>query len=250
MGAAFPTYDVLGVPVSVTTLDAASTAMRQWAKDNHGRFVCVRDVHGIMLARKDAGFRELHGEAAIVTPDGLPLVWIGRRRGLPVERTCGPDLMTRLMSDTAKGGERHYFYGGREGIAARLRERLSQQYSGLSVVGTETPPFRELSSFEVRSLADRLNASGADLVWIGLSTPKQEHLMRKLAPLVTSTLIGVGAAFDVHSGEMRRAPLWMQRNGLEWLFRLMSEPRRLWRRYLLLAPQFIWHIALNAWSKR
>ncbi|KQY29708.1 hypothetical protein ASD21_04135 [Caulobacter sp. Root1455] len=236
-------YDVLGVQVSVTTLTTASTAIHAWAKDKTSRFVCIRDVHGIMQAYDDPELSELHKSAAMVTPDGMPLVWIGRRAGLPVERTCGPDLMDRVLSDSATSGLRHYFFGGKPGVAERLKAVFEDRYPGLRVVGASTPPFRELTDEELQAVAAEISASGADVVWIGLSTPKQEFLMRRLVAHTSTTLIGVGAAFDFHTGAVKRAPRWIQKAGIESLFRLASEPRRLWRRYLIMAPRFVFLIA-------
>lgn len=233
------TFDVLGVGVSVVTLESAVTALIDWAGDDCGRFVCIRDAHGVMLARKDAAFAQIHDDAAMVTPDGMPLALLGKLRGLPVKRTCGPDLMLQLAGASPKAGISHYFYGGRDGIAQELAEKMRAQFPGITIVGEETPPFRPISDAELRDLAVRIKTSGADIVWIGLSTPKQEHLMARLAPLGSATLIGVGAAFDVHSGHMERAPQWMQKVCLEGVYRFMMEPRRLWRRYLVLAPRFL-----------
>jgi len=233
------TYDVLGIPITVTSLDSASRTITAWAGDRCGRFVCIRDVHGVMQARADAAVMAVHREAAMVTPDGMPLVWIGRRRGLPVERTCGPDLIDRVLGDSVKSGLGHYFYGGKPGVAARLAEGFAAKYSGLKVVAAESAPFTDLDREALAALAARIEASAADVVWIGLSTPRQELLMQRLAPLVGATLIGVGAAFDFHTGAVKRAPQWMQKAGLEWSFRLLSEPRRLWRRYLIMAPRFL-----------
>lgn len=238
-----PTFDVLGVPISVTSLDGASAAIHGWANDECGRFVCIRDVHGIMQARQDPALMALHGEAAMVTPDGMPLVWIGRHRKLPVARTCGPDLIDRVLADSEASGLVHYFYGGKPGVAAQLADGFIAKYPQLRVAGADTPPFRDLTDEELGALAKLLIESKADVVWIGLSTPKQEWLMQRLAPLVPATLVGVGAAFDFHTGAVRRAPKWMQRAGLEWSFRLLSEPRRLWRRYLVMAPKFVLALA-------
>jgi N-acetylglucosaminyldiphosphoundecaprenol N-acetyl-beta-D-mannosaminyltransferase len=176
----------------------------------------------------------------MITPDGMPLVWLGRRVGHPVERTCGPDLMEKVLADTARTGLRHYLYGGKPGVAERLKARVEARFPGISIVGVETPPFEPLTADEFLAVAGRIRGTRADVVWIGISTPKQEFLMRDLARLVPATLIGVGAAFDFHSGAIRRAPRWMQKSGLEWLHRLISEPKRLWRRYLVLAPRFVW----------
>ncbi len=238
-------YDVLGIPISVTSLEDASAKIRAWAEDDTGRFICIRDVHGVMQARQDAQLMALHSEASIVTPDGMPLVWIGRCRGLAVRRTCGPDLMERLISDGVASGLQHYFYGGKPEVAAKLAAVFREKHPKLQVVGIETPPFRQLDDSEVDQLARRIAAARAQVVWVGLSTPKQEFLMQRLAPLVPATLIGVGAAFDFHTGAVPRAPRWMQRSGLEWLFRLGSEPKRLWRRYLIMAPKFLIALALE-----
>lgn len=235
-------FNVLGVPVSVTTLNDASARIHRWAEDDCGRFVCVRDVHGIMQAYDNPLLAALHKQAAMVTPDGMPLVWLGKRAGLPVERTCGPDLLDRVMADSASSGLRHYLYGGKPGVAEQLRAAFQARYSALKIVGVATPPFRELSDLELVELSNELRNCHADVVWIGLSTPKQEFLMQRLAPLTSATLIGVGAAFDFHTGLIRRAPKWMQKSGLEFLFRLAMEPRRLWRRYLLIAPRFVWQV--------
>jgi N-acetylglucosaminyldiphosphoundecaprenol N-acetyl-beta-D-mannosaminyltransferase len=242
----FAAYDVLGIPVSVTTLETASRAIHEWANDNVGRFVCIRDVHGVMQAQENAELRQLHEDAAMVTPDGMPLVWLGKLAGHDVKRTCGPDLIDHVLMESAASGLKHYFYGGRPGIAERLKLSFTAKYPGLQIVGASAPPFRALEASELRQVADEIQQSGADVVWVGLSTPKQEFLMRELSRLLPNTLIGVGAAFDFHSGEVKRAPVWMQRSGFEWSFRLISEPTRLWRRYLILAPKFLWLVAFRS----
>lgn len=238
----FATYEVLGVPISATNLDTASAAIAAWAQDDLGRFVFIRDVHGIMQAQDDPKLLALHHQAAMVTPDGMPLVWLGQRAGLEVSRTCGPDLMERVLADSPRTGLTHFFYGGKPGVAEQLKATFEAKYRGLKVVGVGTPPFRPLSNSEMADTLTMLNMSGADVIWIGLSTPKQEHLMDALVLNVHATLIGVGAAFDFHTGAVKRAPKWMQGRGLEWLWRLASEPRRLWRRYLIMAPIFVWRL--------
>jgi N-acetylglucosaminyldiphosphoundecaprenol N-acetyl-beta-D-mannosaminyltransferase len=242
----FARYDVLGVPMSATTLDSACAAILTWAEDNVGRFVFIRDVHGIMQAQNDPVLLELHHKAAMVTPDGMPLVWLGKKAGLAVSRTCGPDLIDYVMAASVQSGVRHFLYGGKPGVSEALASVFGERYPGLSIVGTDTPPFRPLREAELRGIASQINESGADVVWVGLSTPKQEYLMAELAPYVRATLIGVGAAFDFHTGAVKRAPGWMQRSGLEWSYRLISEPRRLWRRYLIMAPKFVWLVATRS----
>ena len=248
MAREFATYDVLGIPISATTLASAEAAIVKWAGDDVGRFVCVREVPSLMSSIEDPALVALHQEAAMVTPDGMPLVWIGRRRGLPVERTCGPDLMERLMASSPGSGLRHYFYGGKPGVAEKLRETFTRRYPGLQIVGVESPPFRKTTAEEDEETLRRIRDSGADVVWIGVSSPKQDVWMHANHRRLTQTLIGVGAAFDFHAGAVRRAPPWMQRAGLEWLHRLAQEPGRLWRRYLIQAPKFVWAYASQSKS--
>lgn len=236
------TYDVLGVPITVTTPTQAAQTIEGWARDDTGRFVCIRDVASLMVIAEDPAIAALHREAAMITPDGMPIAVIGKRRGLPVERTCGPDLIDLVCRRSLDSGLSHYFYGGKEGVAETLAGTFARKYPGLKVAGHECPPFRALSEVEDAALVERIKASGADVVWVGLSSPKQDVWMRDHYRRLPQTLIGVGAAFDFHTGEVRRAPVWMQKAMLEWAWRLASEPRRLWRRYLVLAPRFVWKV--------
>ena len=182
----------------------------------------------------------------MITPDGLPIALLGKLRGIPVQRTCGPDLIDVLCARSVDTGLSHYFYGGKEGVAKKLAENFERKYPGLKIVGYESPPFRGIDDQSDPEAVARIRASGADVVWIGLSSPKQDMWMLQHYKQLSQTLIGVGAAFDFHTGEVRRAPRWMQKTMLEWLFRLASEPRRLWRRYLLLAPRFVWKVLFGA----
>lgn len=232
-------FDVLGVPVSVTTLDDATRTIESWAEDDKGRYVCIRDVHGVMRARDDSTLQMIHHQADMVAPDGMPLVLLGKLRGKPVSRTCGPDLMEAVCARSPVSGLKHYFYGGEDGVAETLKARFEWRFPGIQIVGAESPPMLPADPTEDKDLVERIVASGADVVWVGLSTPKQERWMRAHRDKLPVTLIGVGAAYDFHTGRVQRAPVWMQRYALEWLHRLMSEPRRLWRRYLVLAPKFV-----------
>lgn len=242
MSGQIESYDVLGIPLSVTTLYEAAQHIEQWAQDDQGRFVCVRDVSSLMAMVDDPALVDLHYEASMVTPDGVPLVVVGKLRGLPVSRTCGPDLLDLVCARSLESGLKHYFYGGKEGVAQKLARVLSSKYPGLIIAGYECPPFRALTDEEDAAVVARIKNSGADVVWIGISSPKQDVWMREHYKRLPQTLIGVGAAFDFHSGEVKRAPRWMQKSGLEWLHRLNSEPRRLWRRYLVLSPKFVLRI--------
>ena len=200
----------------------------------------VRDVASVMAMHADPALLAVSRRTAMNVPDGMPLVSIGRRRGLPVERACGPDLMERVLMEGAGTGLKHFFYGGKEGVADLLARRFRARNRGIEIVGTFSPPFRPMTPEEDAEIVRMIRASGADIVWVGISSPRQDLWMDAHLGRLPVTMIGVGAAFDFHAGTVRRAPGWMQRANLEWLFRLLSEPRRLWRRYLVLAPKFVW----------
>jgi N-acetylglucosaminyldiphosphoundecaprenol N-acetyl-beta-D-mannosaminyltransferase len=194
-----------------------------------------------MESQRDPELLEIHNRAGMVTPDGMPLVWAARYAGCrETGRVYGPDLMLATCERAAQEGWRSYFYGGAPGVADELAARLQDRFPGMPVVGTFSPPFRPLTAEESAEIVSRINDSGADLVWVGLSTPKQERWMAAHRDdLRAAVLLGVGAAFDFHAGRVRQAPSWMQRSGLEWVFRLAVEPRRLWRRYLRNNPAFV-----------
>ncbi|HEX6536113.1 MAG TPA: WecB/TagA/CpsF family glycosyltransferase [Gemmatimonadaceae bacterium] len=245
---AVPRVNVLGVGVSALTMPRTVEIIHDWIVRGEHRYVCVCGVHGVMESQRDAELRRIHEAAGLVTPDGMPLVWLSRLHGhRHVERVYGPDLMLALCARSVARGYRHYFYGGADGVAERLAGRLRRRFPGLNVVGTATPPFRPLGEAEDAETVRRINDARPDIVWVGLSTPKQERWMAAhVDRLSAHALIGVGAAFDFHAGLKRQAPRWMQRSGLEWLFRLLTEPRRLWRRYLINNPLFVWDVILQA----
>ena len=239
--------NVLGVGVSAITMADALALIDAWVAADARQYVCVTGVHGVMESHVDPALREIHNRAGLVTPDGMPLVWLswlhGRRH---VERVYGPDLMLACCQASVAKGYRHFFYGGDAGVPERLAARLQERFPGLAIAGTWSPPFRELTAAEERSMLDRIAAAQPDIVWVGLSTPKQERWMaRYVGRLPVPVLIGVGAAFDLHAGLKKQAPRWMQRSGLEWLFRLSTEPRRLWRRYMINNPWFLWRLLLQ-----
>jgi N-acetylglucosaminyldiphosphoundecaprenol N-acetyl-beta-D-mannosaminyltransferase len=243
-------YRVLGIPVSVLTEELAEDYVNDWAKDNIGRFIAVRDVPSLTAASEDTELKNLHELASLVFPDGMPLVLIGKWRGLPVKRVCGPDFMNRMMKSSGETGLRHYLYGGKPGVVEKLVSAIKKKYPDVRIVGIETPPFREKTEDEEAATLRRIVDSGADVVWVGISSPKQDRWMYRNYKSLPQTLIGVGAAFDFLSGEVLRAPVWMQRTSLEWLFRLMSEPKRLWRRYLIVVPRFLWRVVAEKSDSR
>lgn len=233
--------NVLGVGVSAITMAQAVTTIERWISQHTPHYICVTGVHGVMESQRDPELRRIHNAAGLVTPDGMPLVWVSHCHGQRyVERVYGPDLMLAVCTRSVTPGYRHYLYGGAEGVPELLASRLLQRFPGIQIVGMYSPPFRQLTPEEDTELVQRINATQPDIVWVGLSTPKQERWMAAhIGRLTASVLIGVGAAFDFHAGLKPQAPRWMQRSGLEWFFRLVTEPRRLWRRYLINNPLFV-----------
>ena len=232
--------NVLGVGISVLNLRTALAAIATAVQEHRQGYICVTGVHGVMEAQDDAAFKTILNRAFLCTPDGMPMVWAGRLAGhREMSRVYGPDLMLEVCAWSETSGCKHFFFGGAEGVAALLAEKLKVRFPKLAVVGTFTPPFRPLNPAEVTHLRQQISAARPDILWVGLSTPKQEKFMAEFLPQLEVTLmIGVGAAFDFHSGRVRQAPRWMQRSGLEWLYRLGSDPRRLAKRYLRNNPRF------------
>lgn len=239
--------NVLGVGVSAVNPATALTTINQWITSGEHNYVCVTGVHGVMESQLDLQLKQIHNRAGLVTPDGMPLVWINWLHGnSTVDRVYGPDLMLAVaesgltVNGESQNGFKHFLYGGREGVADQLAFRLRERFPGIQIVGTYCPPFRPLTESEDSQVIGLIDSSGADIVWVGLSTPKQERWMAAHHnKLQASVMIGVGAAFDMHAGLLTQAPHWMQRSGTEWLFRLLVEPRRLWRRYLVNNPRFV-----------
>lgn len=233
--------NVLGVGISVLNLSSALDVIAAAVRERRKGYICVTGVHGVMEAQDDPRFKEILNGAFLCTPDGMPMVWAGRLAGhAEMRRVYGPDLMLDLCAWSETSGAKHFFYGGAEGVAGLLAQKLKEKFPGLQVVGTYTPPFRALNDAEVQALQAQVAAVQPDIFWVGLSTPKQEKFMAEFLPKLECTLmLGVGAAFDFHSGRVSQAPRWMQRSGLEWFYRLCSEPRRLWRRYFRNNPLFL-----------
>ena len=247
-----PRVNVLGVGVSAVTKDLALETIDGWIDRRDPNYVCVTGVHGVIESQRDERLRHIHNAAGLVTPDGMPLVWLSHLKGFRhVERGYGPDLMLALCEHSVEKGYRHYFYGGAEGVPQQLASNLQQWFPGLQVAGTYSPPFRPLTEAEDAQVVEMINEANPDIAWVGLSTPKQERWMAAhVGRLNAPVLLGVGAAFDFHTGRKPQAPSWMQRSGLEWLFRLMTEPRRLWKRYLINNPLFVTLVLLQALGLR
>jgi N-acetylglucosaminyldiphosphoundecaprenol N-acetyl-beta-D-mannosaminyltransferase len=233
--------NILGVGLSAINMELALESITTALEQKHKGYVCVTGVHGVCEAQNDEHFRRILNHAFLCTPDGMPMVWVGRLKGRKqMRRVYGPDLMLAVLAMSEQRGYRHFFYGGANGTAQLLCERLRQRFPRLQIVGSYEPPFRPLNEQEKNTLAGMIATAKPDVMWVGLSTPKQENFMAEYLPKLDVTLMfGVGAAFDFHAGKVRQAPRWMQRAGLEWFFRLCCEPRRLWKRYLKNNPLFL-----------
>jgi len=236
--------DVLGVKVSAINLDMAVNLAEQWVAAGKSGYVCVTGVHGVMEAQSDPELRQILNQAVINTPDGMPMTWVGRYQGFDhMDRVFGPDFMTAMCRVSVERGYRNFLYGGKPGVAELLSKTLQTRFPGLQVVGTYTPPFRNLTPEEANELTALVRESKPHIVWVGLSTPKQERFMAQFVDrLQAPLLVGVGAAFDYHTGSIHDCSAWVKRTGLQWLHRLLQDPRRLWKRYLRNNPAFLWHI--------
>jgi N-acetylglucosaminyldiphosphoundecaprenol N-acetyl-beta-D-mannosaminyltransferase len=236
------------VKINAVRLEQVVERMQRWIRERDGSHsIAATSMHGIVEAQHDPSFKEALNATDLVVPDGMPLVWLGRRRGhvLP-SRVYGPDLLLAFCEESAGQGYRHFFYGGEPSVAEQLAGSLKTRFPGLNVVGTCSPPFRPLNAKEDEETVEMINRAAPDVLWVGLGAPKQErwmhaHKMRLRVPV----MVGVGAAFDMLSGRRKQAPRWLREHGLEWFFRLLQEPRRLWRRYLVYGTQFIAYLILK-----
>lgn len=240
--------NILGVGISAINMTQALAAFDEWIETRSQQYVCVTPAHAIMDCYRDPSLRSIFNASGLTTPDGMGVVWLLRLHGeRHVGRVYGPDLMANVCRLSVEKHWRHFLYGGEPGVADCLKSKLEAQFAGIQIVGTYSPPFRPLLETEEREVIDSIRAACPDVLWIGISSPKQEQWMSQhLGVLNASVMVGVGAAFDFLSGRKRQAPRWMQRSGLEWVFRLWTEPRRLWPRYsqyplfvLLVLAQFL-----------
>lgn len=241
-------FSVLGVRVNAVQISDVITRIERWiAQRRKCHYIAVTGMHGIMEAQHHASFKEVLSCASLVVPDGMPLVWLARAKGYFLKRRVyGPELMAAVCDEGRSRGIRHFFYGGGPGVADKLAQEMSKRFPGLVIAGTCSPPFRDLTAEEDQKAVAQISQAAPDVVWVGLGTPKQERWMRDHRDLLTvPALVGVGAAFEIFSGGTRQAPAWMRERGLEWFFRLLQEPRRLWRRYLLYGTEFIFWITMD-----
>lgn len=247
-----PRCNVLGVRVSAVNMEEAVRLADSHIHADGRGYICVTGVHGVMEAQSDRDFRSILNRSLVTTPDGMPTVWVGHLQGhSAMSRVYGPDFMLRMCELSVGRGYRHFLYGGKPGVAERLAQTLTTRFPGLQIAGTYTPPFRALNASEEAALQCQLEDSKPHILWVGLSTPKQERFMAQyMGKLNVPLMVGVGAAFDIHTGGIADAPAWMKSMGLQWLHRLLQEPQRLGKRYLINNPKFIWNIALQLSSLR
>jgi N-acetylglucosaminyldiphosphoundecaprenol N-acetyl-beta-D-mannosaminyltransferase len=237
--------NILGVGVMPLDLAQVVKTLDEWREEGRREYVCCVSVHGLVTAQRDPEIRSALNRSGLATEDGMPLVWWCRRAGFTrASRVCGSDLLDAMCALAARRGHRHYFYGGSPHVVAQLVSRLTERYPGLVIAGYRSPPFRPLNEKEDAVDVAAINEARPDYVWIGLGMPKQEKWMAShIGRIDAAALIGIGAAFDFHAGTKLRAPRWVQHSGLEWLFRLVSEPRRLAGRYLIDNTIFVAHTA-------
>jgi len=244
-----PSFQVLGVRVDAVQIADVVDQMKDWIRGKKGcHSIAATGMHGVVEARHDPEFKQILNATDLVVPDGTPLVWVGRRRGhdLP-RRVYGPDLVLAFCEETQARSYRHFFYGGESGAADQLADSLKRRFPGMQVAGTYSPPFRPLRKEEDAEILSMISQAAPDVLWVGLGAPKQERWMHEHRDkLRVPVVVGVGAAFDMISGRRRQAPRWMREHGLEWLFRLFQEPRRLWRRYLIYGTEFVACIVLES----
>ena len=234
------TLPVLGAPIDVATPAQAVQRIKTWADTRQSRVVCICNAHSLVTTTTDPAFCAVIAGADMATPDGAPVAWMLRKLGAPrQQRVCGPDLMLDYCAQAAQHGEAIYLFGSTRATLDALQRQLLTRWPTLRIAGVESPPFRALTPDEDDAAVARINASGAGTVWVSLGCPKQEMWMAAHRGRVHAVMVGVGAAFDFHAGTVTRAPGWMRNNSLEWLHRLASEPRRLWRRYFVTNSVFM-----------
>ena len=241
-----PTCNIMGVNIAAINMEWLIDFTKKYVTELSGDYLCVSNVHTTVMSYDDASYCAVQNGGIMAIPDGGPLSSVGRRRGFSeMERTTGPDYLKEILKISAEEGYRHYFYGSTEETLEKLRAILKKDYPGVQIAGMYSPPFRTLSDKEDEETIKMINDADADFVWIGLGAPKQEKWMADHKGKVKGFMVGVGAAFDFLAGNIERAPMWMQKANLEWLYRLLQEPKRLFRRYFYTNTKFIWNAMIR-----
>lgn len=239
-------FNLFGINYAVSRTEEAVLHVMRHIKELSGEYICFSNVHTSVMAREDASYRDVLNGAAFVFPDGTPIATLEQKKGyVGAERVAGPDFMEHMFRDTQDGRLSHFFYGASQETLDALKENLLKKYPGIDIRGMYSPPFRALSEEEDRADVNLINGSGADIIWIGLGAPKQEKWMNAHKGEISGVMMGVGAGFDFHAGTIKRAPKWIQKIGLEWLFRLFQDPGRLFKRYFVTNGKFIWYLLTN-----
>lgn len=242
---------VLSTPIDILSWDDAVSFLVTWGNQRRSSVVCICNVHMLITAGDDQQLAQVLSESEMVTPDGAPVAWAMRRAGVESqERINGPDLMWRYLSEAERLGQVVFFFGAREVTLDALKAALLAAFPNLKIGGMVSPPFRPLTTEEDQAYVDEINAAGTAVLFVGLGCPKQEVWMQAHRARINAVMVGVGAAFDYHAGTIKRAPIWMQRNGLEWFYRLCTEPRRLWKRYLITNTLFVLGMARSGFQAR
>lgn len=238
-----PKVNIIGIPVSAVTMDTALDYVAENLNRIRGEYICAANVHTTVMAYEDETYKAVQSGAVLALPDGKPLSWVGKQNTtLEMEKTTGTHFLQNILSDDRFVGKKHYFYGTRQEDLERMIPQIRKDYPNACVCGCEPSLFRELTDEEVAELVNRINTAEADFIWIALGAPRQEMLMHRMRGMVNGVMTGVGGAFHILAGTIPDAPAWMQSVGLEWLFRLWKEPRRLFKRYLITNSKFIFYI--------
>lgn len=242
-----PKANVLGMAVDAVDMEGALRGVAEELESGRKGYVCLAGVYGAMEAHRNADLAEIWANASLVPPDGMPMVWVGRHQGhRGMERVAGPDLMLEVMRREEFGGYTHFLCGGKEGVALELETTLRKRFPLVKIVGSHTPPFGPMSALEEEGFVEQVNRLRPDIIWVGISTPKQDRFMAQYLPLLdTKLMFGVGAAFDFHTGRIADCAEWIKQSGLQWLHRLVQDPKHLWRRNLHSNPAFVWAVLLQ-----
>lgn len=240
------TCNILGVNINVTNMNDTVKVITDNLEDIKGNYICVSNVHTTVMSFENESYRTIQNCGYMALPDGKPLSVVSKKRGWKeAERVTGPDLMAKIFEISQIKGYKHYFYGSTQETLDTLQTKLNNKYPNLNIVGMYSPPFRTLSAEEDQDIIKKINESNADFLWVGLGAPKQEIWMYEHKGIINSIMIGVGAGFDYHAEKIKRAPILMQKLGLEWSYRLIQDPKRLWKRYLTTNIKFIINLINN-----
>lgn len=241
-----PTCNIMGVNIAAINMEWLVDYLEKNISEIKGDYICVSNVHTTVTSFEDTDYCAIQNGGLMAIPDGGPLSTVGQKRGHKnMERTTGPSLMGEIFEISAKKGYRHYFYGSKEETLELLYQKLTSNYPGIQIAGMYSPPFRPLTEEEDRAIVERINETKPDFVWVGLGAPKQEKWMAAHQGKINGLMVGVGAGFDYHAGNIDRAPEWMQKSNLEWLYRLIQDPKRLFKRYLITNTKFIWNVVVR-----